>query len=229
MGSPLLPGAGGVFFCRMADKPEPMTKLETVRLFATPIAKASLQTAGLIDDLTAAIWMLEEGDVAGARWCEAEGYDGYTSYASLDDLPQRAPAFAVLVDELDRLAADFATQLDWDLADRALVLDALWVNILAEGGGHSGHIHPGSVISGTVYVDMPTGSGALKFEDPRLAMMQAAPPLGDEPCDENRRFVYRTPAPGTVLLWESWLRHEVMPNRADAPRLTVSFNYALAG
>ena len=57
------------------------------------------------------------------------------------------------------------------------------MNILAEGGMHSGHLHSGSVISGTVYVDMPEGAGALKFEDPRLAMMQAAPPLQDKPAE----------------------------------------------
>ncbi|WP_459251352.1 putative 2OG-Fe(II) oxygenase [Phenylobacterium sp.] len=35
-----------------------------------------------------------------------------------------------------------------------------------------------------------------------------------------------TPAPGTVFLWESWLRDEVPPNRARTPRISISFNYA---
>ena len=85
-----------------------MRHLSTHHLFATPIAEAKLQTASLVDELEQAIWMLEEGDAAGAGWCEAEGYDGYTSYASLDDLPRRAPAFAALQAELDELAAAFA-------------------------------------------------------------------------------------------------------------------------
>ena len=33
------------------------------------------------------------------------------------------------------------------------------------------------------------------------------------------------PAPGTVLLWESWLRHEVVTNAAKGERISVSFNY----
>ncbi|WP_374390591.1 putative 2OG-Fe(II) oxygenase, partial [Sandaracinobacter sp.] len=44
--------------------------------------------------------------------------------------------------------------------------------------------------------------------------------------EETRPFVYLQPAPGTVLLWESWLRHEVPQGRAKAERISVSFNYA---
>lgn len=203
-----------------------MTSLKRTDLFATPIMEATLDDAGLLSELDAAIWMLEEGDEAGARWCQEQGYDGYTSYASLDDLPRRAPVFASLKKRLDHLVEAFAQGLHWDMSAHRLELDALWVNILGEGGSHSGHIHPGSVISGTVYIDMPNGAGALKFEDPRLPMMQAAPPLQSDIPETAQRFVYRTPAPGTVLMWESWLRHEVMANRAEAPRLSISFNYA---
>ena len=204
-----------------------MSAQDIETLFATPIARADLDDAGLLHELAEAIWMLEEGDEAGAKWCEENGYDGYTSYASLDDLPTRAPAFTALKDKLDEMASRFAQSLHWDLDAHNLSLDSLWVNILGEGGAHSGHIHPGSVISGTVYVDMPEGAGALKFEDPRLAMMQAAPPMKLDVPDVSKRFVYRTPKAGTVMMWESWLRHEVMPNRADTPRISISFNYGL--
>ena len=43
--------------------------------------------------------------------------------------------------------------------------------------------------------------------------------------DELRTFVYRAPEAGEVLLWESWLRHEVPMNMADEDRISVSFNY----
>jgi uncharacterized protein (TIGR02466 family) len=34
------------------------------------------------------------------------------------------------------------------------------------------------------------------------------------------------PRPGVLLLWESWLRHEVMPATTKAERLSISFNFA---
>lgn len=204
-----------------------MTKLDLTDLFPTPIASAQLAGADLREDLAQAIWMLEDGDEAGARWCAENGYDGYTSYASLDDLPLRASAFGALKTELDALAKAFAARLNWDMGAHVLRLDSMWVNVLGEGASHSGHIHPGSVISGTVYVEMPEGAGALKFEDPRLGLMQAAPPMETEAPERAKRFVYRTPSEGTVLMWESWLRHEVMSNRSEEARLSISFNYGL--
>ncbi|MDB5436359.1 MAG: hypothetical protein JWR47_2616 [Phenylobacterium sp.] len=169
--------------------------------------------------------MLAAEDAAGRAWSKANGYGGYTSYASLDDLPTRASVFGELKTRLDRHAAAFAKDLAFDLGGRRLKLDSLWVNVLRPGAAHSGHIHPHSVISGTVYVATPPGASALKLEDPRLPLMMAAPPrLADAP-EEARAFVYLAPEPGTVLMWESWLRHEVPANRAKADRISISFNY----
>lgn len=197
------------------------------RLFATSIEELPVGDAALRESLEQAAWVLEADDAAGNDWCEKEGYPGYTSYASLDDLPERFPEFAALKKHLDRAAAKFAAALHWDMDGFALELDAIWVNILGEGGHHTGHIHPGSVISGTYYVCVPEGAGKLKFEDPRLAMMMAAPQLSDDAPEEARRFVYVQPTEGHALLWESWLRHEVMPSLSEDARISVSFNYAL--
>ncbi|MEM1390180.1 MAG: TIGR02466 family protein [Pseudomonadota bacterium] len=194
-------------------------------LFPTTILHAEAALATQIDALEEACWMIEEGDAAGQDWCEAEGYPGYTSYASLNDLPARHPEFADLQASLDQAAQDFATALHWDLGTARLHCDSLWVNILGEGGGHSGHLHPNSVISGTAYVTMPEGAGRLKLEDPRLPMMMAAPPL--KPDAPAKRFEYIQPKQGDIIMWESWLRHEVMPSQSEEARISISFNYAL--
>ena len=112
------------------------------------------------------------------------------------------------------------------VASGKLELEDLWINILPEGGTHSSHIHPHSVISGTTYVALPEGASALKLEDPRSARMMAAPPRRKDARDELKLFVYMRPEPGEVFLWESWLRHEVPLNLADdEERISVSFNY----
>ena len=124
-----------------------------------------------------------------------------------------------------RHAKTFAEALHYDLRGGRLRLDSLWVNILKPGAGHTGHIHPHSVLSGTVYVDVPPGASALKIEDPRLAMMMAAPARRTDAPEDAQPFVYLQPSPGTIFMWESWLRHEVPANRAKSPRVSVSFNY----
>lgn len=198
-------------------------------LFATPVYEASLTTDRSFENFNAEILEACEGlareDAAGRAWCRAHRYGGYTSYASLDDLPTRMSVFGALKTRLDRHARAFAEALHFDLGDGRLRLDSLWVNILRPGAAHSGHIHPHSVLSGTYYVATPPGAGALKLEDPRLPLMMAAPPREAEAPEESQSFVYLQPAAGTLYLWESWLRHEVPVNAGKAPRVSVSFNY----
>jgi uncharacterized protein (TIGR02466 family) len=198
------------------------------RLFVTPVYHAALPgrlAARLNPELEAASRATAEDDRAGQRWCRRHGYAGYTSHASLDDLPWRYPAFARLVKELDRHAARFARQLAFDLGDRPLALDSLWINVLPPGGFHSGHIHPHSVISGTYYVALPPGAAALRFEDPRSSGFMAAPPRKTTAPEELRPFVTLKARPGELLLWESWLRHEVPLNGGNEERISISFNY----
>jgi uncharacterized protein (TIGR02466 family) len=196
-------------------------------LFATRLYRARLNDFGDVDpaELAASCYSIAEDDEAGQDWCETEGYPGYTSYASLNDLPWRVPIFKDLVKALDKHVAAFARDLAFDLGDKKLVLDSIWINILPEGGIHTGHIHPHSVISGTTYVAMPEGTSALKLEDPRLPMMMAAPARTPDAPEDLRTFHYVQPAAGDVLLWESWLRHEVPMNMAEDERVSVSFNY----
>ncbi len=188
-------------------------------LFPTLFYEDALGDEAFVAELQEACLDLSREDRAGVRWSKEHGYRGYTSYASLDDLPIRDPRFADLKRLLDRHVARFAEACGFQLGGKRLKLDSLWINVLKPGGAHSGHIHPHSVVSGTVYIAVPPGAGALKLEDPRLPMLMAAPPR-DEPS-----FVYSQPQPGSIFLWESWLRHEVVANAAKGERISVSFNY----
>ncbi|MBL4731938.1 MAG: hypothetical protein JKY82_04965 [Rhizobiaceae bacterium] len=203
-----------------------MSKIDS--LFVTRLYHAVLSELGKSPDaseLNTACLSIADDDEAGQRWCEENDFPGYTSYASLDDLPWRFPIFKDLIKVLDKHVAAFAKDLEFDLDDKKLKLDSLWINILPEGGIHTSHIHPHSVISGTTYVAMPKGASAIKFEDPRSAMMMAAPTRKTDARDELRNFIYIAPEVSDVLLWESWLRHEVPMNMAEEERISVSFNY----
>ncbi|UWQ21239.1 TIGR02466 family protein [Jannaschia sp. W003] len=199
------------------------------RLFATPLYHARLSDFGSPVDpaeLEASCLSIAEDDEAGQAWCEENAFPGYTSYASLTDLGWRFPIFAQVVESLDAHAAAFARALHWDLGEKPLRLEDIWINVLPEGGSHSGHLHPHAVISGTTYVAMPEGASAIRFEDPRLPMMMAAPVRTKDAPEDLRAFHYARPAVGDVLLWESWLRHEVPLNQSEEERVSVSFNYA---
>jgi uncharacterized protein (TIGR02466 family) len=207
-----------------------MSKL--VPLFASTIYRASIAPGDtgdtLIRDLARSCRAIAAEDMAGQAWCRKHDYHGYTSYASLNDLPWRDPVIADLVRRLDKHVARFADALEFALDGSKLELDSLWINILDPGGQHAAHLHPNSVISGTAYIALPKGSAGIKFEDPRLPQMMAAPRRKATAGDANRSFVEFTPQPGSVLLWESFLRHAVPVTRGRGERISISFNYRMA-
>ncbi len=190
-------------------------------LFVTRLYKARIAPPR---DLESTCLAIAAEDSAGRRWSRDHGYGGYTSYASLNDLTLRATIFAHLEKTIARHVAQFARELQFESGKRSL--DSLWINVMNKGAIHAPHIHPHSVISGTYYVTVPPKSGAIRFEDPRLPMMMAAPPRRKTARPENRSFVDVAPRPGLLLLWESWLRHGVEPNATRTPRISVSFNYS---
>ena len=203
-----------------------MTKIAS--LFVTRLYRSDLSELGKAPDaaeLENSCLTIADDDEAGQQWCEDNDFPGYTSYASLDDLRWRFPIFEDLVQLLDKHVEAFVKDLQFNLDGKKITLDSIWINILPEGGIHTSHIHPHSVISGTTYVAVPKGASAIKFEDPRLSMMMAAPTRTSDAPEEMRSFVYVQPKVGEVLLWESWLRHEVPMNMSEEERISVSFNY----
>ncbi len=197
----------------------------TRQLFVTQLYEAEIADEKPLSDLARSIRGLAADDQAGRGWSKQHRYAGYTSYASLNDLPRRDPAVGELAKLLNRHAAMFARECAFDL-ERKPKLDSLWVNLLKSGGQHSGHIHPHSIISGTLYVEVPAGSGAIRFEDPRLPLMMSAPPRREDAPEDLQHFVTVAPRRGLLLMWESWLRHEVLPGTGRGERLSISFNFA---
>ncbi|HVT73509.1 MAG TPA: TIGR02466 family protein [Lacunisphaera sp.] len=168
---------------------------------------------------------LRDYDAAGRRWSAKHYPGGYTSYASLHQLHKFSSTFAALERRLMAHVRRFAAQLDLDLRGRTVTMTDFWVNIMPEHAAHGLHLHPLSFVSGTYYVVTPPGCPGLKFEDPRLSRFMAAPPKAARARPANRTHVTYPARAGHVLLFESWLRHEVAANRVPAERISVSFNY----
>jgi uncharacterized protein (TIGR02466 family) len=202
--------------------------MATHTLFPTLVYSARLSRTNwrrLNDRLLRESQQLRVDDEAGRKWSEKNYPGGYTSYNSASRMHQLSPTFAALERELNRHVAAFARSLEYDLTGRALAMTDCWVNIMPRHVVHGLHLHPLSTISGTYYVKTPKGSPGLKFEDPRLERFMAAPPRIPKARPENRPWVVLPAEAGNVVLFESWLRHEVPPNPVAAERISISFNY----
>ncbi|HEX7373934.1 MAG TPA: TIGR02466 family protein [Steroidobacteraceae bacterium] len=197
-------------------------------LFPTQVYVARLQGSGwqaLNRRLLQESLQLREDDGGGRAWSKTHYPGGYTSYGSLCRMHTLSPTFATLGRKLQRHVLKFAAALDFDLDGRELAMTDCWVNVMPRGVTHSLHLHPLSTISGTYYVRTPKGAPGLKFEDPRLDRYMAAPPRKAGHRAENRAWVTVPAAAGNVVLFESWLRHEVPPNPVAAERISISFNF----
>ncbi|MFM8313582.1 MAG: 2OG-Fe(II) oxygenase family protein, partial [Deltaproteobacteria bacterium] len=92
---------------------------------------------------------------------------------------------------------------------------------------HTLHTHPHSVVSGAYYVQTPPQSVPLRIEDPRMAFYMNAP-VREHSTLATENLYYEVPAKsGDFVMFESWVRHEVPPNRSKKARISLSFNYSL--
>jgi uncharacterized protein (TIGR02466 family) len=197
-------------------------------LFPTRVYTSALERKGsraLNRQLVKECMQLRADDIAGRRWSKRNYPGGYTSYGSVHRLQLVSPTFKQLQARLDRHVAAFAAAVEWDLTGRQLTMTDCWVNIMPAGTMHSLHLHPLASVSGTYYVRVPQGAPGIKFEDPRLARFMAAPPRKSSAQRESQPWVSFPAAAGRLLLFESWLRHEVAANTAHEERISVSFNY----
>ncbi len=164
-------------------------------------------------------------DEAGHKWSEKNYVSGYTSYGSVDKLHMVMPSFKKLEQALEIHLKNYLNALEFEISAKDLYLSQCWVNVMPEGAQHTAHIHPLSVISGTMYLQLPKGSSPIKFEDPRLGFFMNAPMPKLKAKLINQRFITLKPDEGDVVMFESWLRHEVPLNTTAEPRISVSFNY----
>jgi uncharacterized protein (TIGR02466 family) len=200
-------------------------------LFPTRVYVSSLKGGGtsraqLDSRLLRECRQLAVEDAGGRAWSKTNYPGGYTSYNSLARMHRMSPTFAALEKRIDGHVRAFARGLDFDLRSRKLAMTDCWVNVMQRQVGHGLHLHPLASVSGTYYVRTPRGCSGLKFEDPRLDRYMAAPPRRAKARRENQVWVTVPAEAGKLVLFESWLRHEVAPNPTEAERISISFNYS---
>ena len=192
-------------------------------IYCAPLRREGLRS--LNSELLRETVQIRDHDTAGRRWSEKNYPGGYTSYGSMDRLHQLSSTFDGLRAEIDRHVRRYARSLDWDLRGGRLLMTDCWLNVMPRGCAHSFHLHPQAVVSGTYYVKTPRGCSGIKFEDPRLSRLMAAPARKAGGRPEQRPHIEYPARAGQVILFESWLRHEVPASPIEQERVSISFNY----
>lgn len=99
-----------------------------------------------------------------------------------------------------------------------------WINILQPGGLNTPHDHPGWIWSGCYYVNVPAGdselSGNIEFLDSRTNLQSMG--LEGANCFAGKYGI--KPRAGMLLMFPSYLRHWVYPNKSGKERMSIAFN-----
>lgn len=195
-------------------------------LFPTYIFNGPLKIPSTLKrDLLSVCKKLPAIDEDGLKWSRDNYPSGYTSYSSMANLHLRFPPFIELNKLIDKEVKKFSRKQNWDLQGGDLRMTTCWVNLMPQHSHHSLHLHPLAAVSGTFYLQTPPKSGVFKIEDPRMGLLMAAPPKkASSPANEKPFFVIQ-PKAEDLVLFESWLRHEVPANTGNGIRISISFNY----
>ena len=104
-------------------------------------------------------------------------------------------------------------------------------NKITKTGSHKLHSHPNSIVSGVFYLDVPKDSSKILFLDPRdyhrYTHLETNFNEGDGDLNCLHPEIIKQVNTGDILMWNSWLQHEVLPNLVDSPRYTMVFNISI--
>ena len=140
------------------------------------------------------------------------------SIESWDKTPEELMYFRSV---LDREVKDCVKQAGLPM----LQMSNLWFNINGYKDYNNLHDHQNSILSGAFYIDVeePDLMGNIEFhrED---AAIHFLPPLDKYNHFTSQKASYR-PEAGLLLLFPSWLKHNVVGNLSQKERYSLSFNF----
>lgn len=160
----------------------------------------------------------------GLGWTSYHACNGnYTSKYNLENLD----IFDPLKEFIWQSILDYNKFVGFDPINMETTrLGVVWGNINGKYSYHEQHIHPNSFLSGVYYVNAPKGSGNINFIDPRnsIRSVEMEPNRDKDLTDPLRRSIEVEPQDGMLLLFPSWLGHEVQQNLTENDRVSIAFN-----
>lgn len=201
--------------------------MEVGHFFATPVIVAMLPDADARNrELREAI--LRHRAETPSR--DASNLGGWHSDSNTEQWggPRFAEVLAAARSLASRMTLDregSPAQVNWKI--RA------WANVNTYGHANEFHYHPGAFWSGAYYVDDggrladDSLGGEFELMDPRgpgVAMYAPSLVIKDGSANSSGSTVQFNPRPGLIMLFPSWLQHQVRPYWGSSERISIAFN-----
>jgi uncharacterized protein (TIGR02466 family) len=187
--------------------------LQSYDLFPTRIWQAHLtQFVAQLDRWVTAVLRMRAASPKPAGRTNRQGWN------SADMEVLEAPDFAALKTAIHAACANALGEMG--KGGHEFFLQS-WVNMHDRGGFNFLHMHEGSLLSGSLYLKVPQGSGQFVFRDPRPGVILGSVKGG---VPNGHADIHLTPSDGLLVLFPSWMEHYVEPHDSAEPRITIAFN-----
>ena len=147
---------------------------------------------------------------------------GYKNTYTSDNGIERKEEFLDFGNKIKKYGSEYMMKLGYDLSDDEFEI-FIFASEMHKGDTHRIHTHQNAILSGVFYLSVPENSADINFYDPRPFRKFVSYPVVQqtEATWESVRF---SPTKGLLLIWESWIEHEVPVNNSDDGRITLVFN-----
>lgn len=143
-------------------------------------------------------------------------------WQSNDLFTSTTPELKELTDIISSRFIDLAFKMNYNIN---CPVGNFWININKKNSHNVPHIHPRTLLTSVYYVKVPENSGNIIFHRTIHNYEEYVKDYMISKYNEYNSSTYTfVPKKGKLLIFPSWLEHEVEPNETDLERISIAFN-----
>jgi len=196
-----------------------MNQRNVYELFPDPIFHYKLENYKQINkELLNYILELQKKDKKGNNRSNRGGW-----HSPNFDLVNPGPPINFINSFKDFLKHIIEDEFGWEYIPNKQRVVAMWAIINKKNSYNVKHNHQNCYLSSAYYIKKPENSGDITFYDPKESKTYRFPEV-EKHTNYSAESVTIKPKEGDLLIFPSYLYHDVGVNLSDEERIVVSFN-----
>jgi uncharacterized protein (TIGR02466 family) len=196
-----------------------MSQSNIYELFPDPIFHYKLENYKKINkELLNYILELQKKDKKGNNRSNKGGW-----HSPNFDLVNPGPPINFINNFKDFLKHIIVDEFGWEYVPNKQRIVAMWAIINKKNSYNVSHNHQNCYLSSAYYIKKPENSGNITFHDPKEAKTYRFPEVKKH-TNYSTQSITIKPEEGDLLIFPSYLYHDVGTNLSDEERVVVSFN-----
>ena len=192
------------------------------KLFPSPVFQFKIENHEEINkQLIEYIYGLKKEDDQGIKRSNVNGWHSKNFKIEKDNVP-----YNFIKSIHGHIKEVIVDGFGWKYIPEKVGITEIWSIINKKGTFNTSHNHPGSYLSAAYYVKAPNECGDIHFFDPNEIKKFNSPPI-ENPTDLSTSGFSIKPEEGNLLLFPSYLYHDVGKNLSDEDRIVISFNVSI--